>query len=191
MDRRQTRSRMAIFSAFSELLSKTSFSNITVQDIIDRANVGRSTFYAHFPTKETLLSSLCAELFGHIVDSAADIAEEHPLFFDDERHASVFCHLLHHIEENDLNIIGLLSSESGALFLGYFKDNLQKLISTRLEAENFVLADGIPREFLVNHIAGSFVEMVLWWIQGGRKETPEELERWFLAVIAPVGCPLP
>ena len=45
---------------------------------------------------------------------------------------------------------------------------------------------GIPRDFLVNHISGSFVEMVLWWIRGRRKQAPEELDRYFRAVIEPI-----
>ena len=43
----------------------------------------------------------------------------------------------------------------------------------------------IPQDFLVNHISGSFVEMVLWWIKGRMKQTPEELDRYFRAVIEP------
>ena len=44
----------------------------------------------------------------------------------------------------------------------------------------------VPQAFLLNHISGSFVEMVLWWIRGKRKETPEELDRYFRAVIEPI-----
>ena len=67
MDRRQRKSRKAILSAFSRLLERKSYSRITVQEIIDEADVGRTTFYAHFPTKDDLLSELCREIFDHVL----------------------------------------------------------------------------------------------------------------------------
>ena len=66
MDRRQRKTRQAIYDAFTTLLEKKNYSNITVQDIIDEADVGRSTFYSHFETKDELLKSLCTEIFNHV-----------------------------------------------------------------------------------------------------------------------------
>ncbi len=185
MDRRQKKTRAAVFAAFSALLAEKSYSKITVQEIIDAADVGRTTFYAHFETKDELLKALCEELFGHIVDSALDASNTHGLYSDGSRPVSVFCQLLRHLRENENNILSLLSCESSELFLRYFKDSLNRLVESQLIGQSRHTAD-VPQDFLVNHISGSFVEMVLWWLRGKRKQSPEELDRCFRAVIEPI-----
>lgn len=186
MDRRQKKTRAAIFSAFSTLLAEKSYSKITVQEIIDTANVGRTTFYAHFETKDDLLKELCEELFGHIIGSAKDCTHTHGLYSDGNEPESVFCHLLQHLQENDYNILGLLSSESSGIFLRYFKDSLNELIQKQFVDHPRNRNTNLPQDFLINHISGSFVEMVLWWIKGRMKQSPAELDRYFRAVIEPI-----
>ena len=186
MDRRQQKTRAAIFAAFSKLLAEKSYGKITVQEIIDTANVGRTTFYDHFETKDDLLKALCEELFGHIISSAADCTHTHGLYSEGNAPESVFCHLLQHLQENENNILGLLSSESSEIFLRYFKDSLNELIQKQFIGQDRSANLDIPEDFLVNHISGSFVEMVLWWTRGQMKQTPEELDRYFRAVIEPV-----
>lgn len=66
MDKRQAKTRKAIIKAFVDLLKKNDFEKISVKDIIDAAEVGRSTFYAHFETKEDLARCICYDLYDHI-----------------------------------------------------------------------------------------------------------------------------
>ena len=186
MDRRQQKTRAAIFSAFTSLLAEKSYSKITVQEIIDAANVGRTTFYAHFEAKDDLLKELCEELFGHIIGSAMDCTHAHGLYSDGKAPESMFCHLLQHLQEDDKNIIGLLSCESSEIFLRYFKDSLNSLVRSQFVNQDRRANTDIPQDFLINHISGSFVEMVLWWIKGRMKQTPAELDRYFRAVIEPI-----
>lgn len=186
MDRRQQKTRTAIFSAFTSLLAEKSYNKITVQEIIDAANVGRTTFYAHFQTKDDLLKELCEELFGHIISSAMDCTHTHGLYSDGNAPESMFCHLLQHLQENDKNIIGLLSCESCDIFLRYFKDSLNDLIQSQFVNQNRKTNTDIPQDFLINHISSSFVEMVLWWIKNRMKQTPMELDHYFRAVIEPI-----
>ncbi|MDO5548194.1 MAG: TetR/AcrR family transcriptional regulator [Eubacteriales bacterium] len=186
MDRRQQKTRAAIFSAFTTLLEEKSYGKITVQEIIDAANVGRTTFYAHFGTKDDLLKALCEELFGHIIQTAMDCSHTHGLYSDAAAPESVFCHLLQHLQENDSNILGLLSCESSDIFLRYFKDSLNELIQTQFIHPNPYHNSKIPPDFFINHISSSFVEMVLWWLKGHRKQSPEELDQYFRAVIEPI-----
>ena len=182
MDRRQKRTRDAIFTAFGTLLEQKSYSHITVQDILNVANIGRSTFYAHFETKDALLKAVCQELFQHIVDSAVDASHTQGLYSTQAAPKSVFCHLLQHLEKNN-NIVRLLCGENGVLFRQYFKDSLNELVRTQVIRDGVNKDLDLPIEFIVNHVSGSFVEMVLWWLKGNRQYTPEELDRYFCTVI--------
>ena len=56
MDRRQRKTREAIFKAFTELLSQKNFDQITVGEIIESADIGRATFYSHFEQYNSLIS---------------------------------------------------------------------------------------------------------------------------------------
>ena len=103
MDRRQQKSRKAIFEAFSLLLEKKRYSKITVQDIIDTANVGRSTFYAHFETKDELLNAICEEIFDHIFES---LHTDDSCTLKDRNSAlsSKLSHLLWHLREQKIRL---------------------------------------------------------------------------------------
>ena len=184
MDRRQKKTRAAIFKAFSELLETKSYDRISVQDIADRADIGRTTFYAHFETKDVLLNALCGELFGHIIHDTLDRGHTHGLYPDQEREVSVFFHILAHLKENDRNILRLLSGESNELFLRYFKTGMEAVVEQQIPRER--QRQDLPREFVVNHIAGSFIELVYWWIEGGLKYSPKELDGYFRTAVEPL-----
>lgn len=111
MDRRQQKTRQAIFNAFSTLLERKSFGNITVQEIIDEANVGRSTFYAHFETKDSLLKAMCTDIFQHVFSD--DLGKEGNHDFSHAGHdfEKELTHILYHLQDNRKNLKGLLSCD--------------------------------------------------------------------------------
>lgn len=186
MDRRQQKSRAAIFTAFTDLLNTQPYASITIQKIIDEANIGRSTFYAHFETKDDLLRALCRELFDHIIDTARDRSHSHCLYYGPSDDDSLFLHILLHLRENDRNILKLLSGENHDLFLHYFKECMNDLVRTMVLKEPSAARADVPTDFLINHISGSFVDMVGWWLAGKQVQTPQELDRYFRAVISPL-----
>lgn len=186
MDRRQKKTREAIFTAFSNLLSTKNYNQISVQEIIDSADVGRTTFYSHFETKDYLLKELCEELFGHIIDTAMGLPHGHYHYSCGSKEDSVFLHLLRHLQENDRNILELLSSQNNEIFLKYFKYNLKKLILTQYAEKGKLKNANLPEDFVVNYISSSFVETVEWWLSGKMKESPEQITEYFLSVLEPV-----
>jgi AcrR family transcriptional regulator len=183
MDRRQRKTREAIFGAFTELLSTKEFNQITVGEIIEKADVGRATFYSHFETKDFLLKEFCAELFCHIFDTANNEGREHKHIFDCHGADSVFLHLFQHLQKNDNNILALLSSQNNELFLKYFKSNLEVLIESQLKLFESRKSKEIPMSFWKNHIVSTFVETIKWWIDNGMKESPETITKHFMQVI--------
>ena len=182
MDRRQKKTKTAIYNAFAKLLKEKNYNQISVQEIIDLADVGRTTFYTHFETKDFLLKNMCEELFGHIISAAINFKENNNCEFYSD---SVFLHLLRHLMQNDMGILELLNCENNEIFLRYFKSNLNTLIIKQFNQDLFNKAS-LPKDYLINHIASSFVETVCFWLKNGKKQTPEVITDYFLKTINPL-----
>ena len=179
MDRRQRKTREAIFQAFIALLSEKNYNQITVAEVIDRADIGRATFYAHFETKDYLLKALCEELFGHVF---ADSGEDSHLFHCDAP-GDTFEHLFHHLYKNDNQILELLSCRNNELFLHYFRSSLTAFLQANPALFSGRENPGLPADFWVGHIAATFVETVRWWLETGRGQSPKELAQYFLMAV--------
>lgn len=182
MDRRQRKTRTAIFEAFCTLLSKKDYEQITVSEVITLADVGRATFYSHFETKDYLLRDLCDELFCHIFDCASD-NHVHRHIFECDAKESIFLHLLEHLHNNDNQIRALLCSQNNTLFLRYFKEGLTRLTEKHLSGTSVSHFAGLPHDYIVNHITSTFVETVAFWAKNDMQESPKTIHRYFLTVI--------
>lgn len=171
MDRRQLKTRKAIFKAFRNLLEKKRYDRITVQEIIDEADVGRSTFYSHFETKDLLLNAMCEDMFYHIFekDPCPYVGKDHNL-------EGELSHTLWHIRENKTDLSGILLSDSGELFMQYFKEHLYAMFEHHIGSFN----TNVPKDFLLNHLVGSFAETVKWWLKEDTKTDPDTTAKYFV-----------
>ncbi len=156
MDRRQQKTRAAIFDALAQLLTEKQFHQITVQEIIDKANVGRSTFYAHFETKDHLLKELCTDLFSHVFSDHLASEKTHDFSASSGSAAELVTHLLYHLRDDKRNIMGILSCESGELFLRYFREYLyrffEETLLPELETKKETLRQ-MPQGLLIHHLS--------------------------------------
>ena len=173
MDRRQRKTRNAIFQAFTKLLEKKTYSALTVQEIIDEADISRSTFYAHFETKDELLKAMCTDIFNHVF-SHEIMSEEHHDFSDKDSFQDHITHILCHLQEKQQTIKGLFSGECGEIFMRYLKEYLYQVFDRQLVDDK-----DIPREYRLNHAVSSFAETVRWWLGRHSDYSPEEIGRFY------------
>lgn len=173
MDKRQRKTRNAIFTAFFALLKKKQYTSITIQDIIDEADIGRSTFYAHFESKDELLKAMCTDIFNHVFSAEIMSEEKH----DFSRHSTFrdkVTHILYHLREKQQSIKGLFSGECGEIFIRYLKEYLYHVFDAHITDNK-----KIPRDYLLDQTVSSFAETVRWWLKGHSGYTPEQVADFY------------
>lgn len=181
-DRRVGKTRKAIFAALNELLREKKFSNITVQNIIDRADIGRATFYAHFPTKDDVLIDYVESIFESFNEQLSEHIKQ-----DGESKLLPVAALFAHIRDNKKTISENFMSESGRVLFDRFKNYWSARIKTAVEAHIPAgQAPKIPVDMLTNHVLGTIIELIQFWIKDGSRYSPEQMEQYFIELIYPV-----
>jgi AcrR family transcriptional regulator len=179
VDRRQRRSRKAIYDAFEALMSTEHYSQVTVAQIIERADVGRSTFYAHFETKDDLLRSMCAEMFDHIFEGVNAYCVTHQELQTADLQGKL-AHLLYHLRDTHSGVCGKLVAEGEPIFTECFQDRLRSLIDAEVGEKPLVDA---PSDLVSSMLVSAFCQAVAWWLARGAREKPEQLAAWFVALV--------
>jgi AcrR family transcriptional regulator len=112
-DRRRRRTRTALLTALLDLIVEKGYAEVTVQDIVDRADVGRSTFYMHFLDKRALLLSGVEELYSFLAQQRAALEAPTPA---SARLLGYSLPLLEHVQRNVRVCRVLLSAEAPFLW---------------------------------------------------------------------------
>ena len=170
-DRRITKTRKAIYAAFLQLLNQKDYESITVQEIIELADVGRSTFYSHYESKELLLDELCRYLFHHL--------------FEREEHLTIEEYLTHiflHFKKNQDHVTSLLFSKND-YFLRQLQKELEHHVYPMVENDLQLSYPKIPASYLKHFVVTNFIETLTWWLKKGKKYTEKEVMGFYLDVI--------
>lgn len=178
-DRRVRRSRAAIFGAFERLLTRKSYASITVGEVIAEADVGRTTFYAHFQTKDALLEELCRDLFSHVASPTSEPDSGHS-FAENEGIERELLHMAMHLEEESQRLGPLFSGPAAPLFWEFFAAELERYFLLRMGrsiARKAQVDDGLYARYL----ASSFVEVARWQLVEGTQD-PRQMADTFIAL---------
>lgn len=183
MDKRIIKTKEAIFEAFFDLLNESSFQQISVGDIIEKANIGRSTFYSHFTSKDELLSAVCQQLFDHVFVTAS--YSDHKLLVDQENFEDSLtdrvAHLFYHFKQNDDKVLTLFRLNDD-----YFRRNLQEQLALHLSPpiiECYFSNSDIPPLLLEQHIISTFITCLNWWLRNAPDKSDEDISDYFLELL--------
>ena len=178
-DRRVSRTRRALRKAIVELISEKHYDSITVQDIIDRADVGRSTFYLHFRDKEDLFRGDWEHFLKRFVRK---------FNWENPREGTLFPFrgIFEHLKEYHPFYRGLVRSGKSERVFRYGQRYLAKLIEDDLVRNKIESRDAlVPVPILANFLAEEIFSLLKWWLDQNMPYSPERMEQIFHTLVMP------
>jgi AcrR family transcriptional regulator len=182
-DRRIQRTRALLLSALLDLIVERGYDDVTVQDIVDRANVGRSTFYKHFLDKRELLLSGVDGLQALLSQQRA--AQDWSAAVN-QRLLGFSLPLFQHVQSNFRFCRALLGPRSGAIVERHVQRILADLVREELAAcvrAGAVLA--VPLDVVVQYTVSAFLGLLRWWMDQPAPCAAEEIDRQFRTLSIP------
>jgi AcrR family transcriptional regulator len=179
VDRRIQRTRQMIQKAFLELVLEKGYDEVTIQNVLDRANVGRSTFYAHFQDKEDLFLSefeaLRDEFEQEMVDSFATGGAPWDLTLKMFQHAQ-----LHHGPYKALTSkqTGAMMSHMNEYISAMLRDHLAPLYARRKDIQ-------VPVDVMIFSLVSSFMALLIWWLDHDMPYPPETINGMYRQLTEP------
>lgn len=177
IDRRVGRTRDLLQKALIELIRESGYDSITVQEIVARANVGRTTFYLHYNSKDELFVS-CHEA----IVSEFRIRPLHPLSREEllspeGPHEMTFAY--RHLEEVRPLLYSIFQGRDSLLLLRRIRDWNAQEIETSLRAAFDEGESAIPFDVLANYLAGAQIAFIQWWLEKRQPHTLQNLAQMF------------
>lgn len=189
IDRRVDRTRKLLKDALISLVPEKGFEKITVQDVIDRANVGRSTFYTHFESKEDLL----VQGLDDLADAMRQIQRHAPRTGAGPVFGFVR-ELLAHTNDHRNMFRAMVGKRSGAVLQRRFHKMLTELLHEEMSVSFPRAGDArVPVDAVIQYLASGMYGLMAWWLDGPMRMSVDEITALFLrlATAAVSAAPAP
>lgn len=160
-DRRTKRTLNAIFDAFIDLMVEEGYEAITVQDIIDRADIGRSTFYLHFKDKDDLLENCIGQLRASLKEKSAASTS---CGVGEPYHFCYSLGMLNHVRSHKLLYKAMLTKKGGASVNFLMQRMLSEIVEEEIAQQKLFNGLQLPRSTVVNYIVNTFYTVMTWWM---------------------------
>ena len=183
-DRRTQKTRKALSEALISLMFEKSYESIVVQDILDRANVGRSTFYTHFRDRDELLVNGLQglrELLRNAQTAArASSARNH------EHVIGFSLAMFEHANSHKKLYRALVGGPGWAIVRQHIEDMLVQLMKEEARSLfNKKIASEIRFELLLHFLGATFMSVLTWWFNHRKPLSPKEINTLFRELVIP------
>lgn len=180
-ERRKARTRRSLQDAAIELLTDKHYSEITVRDVIDHADIGRTTFYLHFNDMGDLWAS-CAE---RVIDEMTESFASHSV--DSLLTTPEFgIKITEHIAQNRHLFSQLLGKEGLPTVIHRFHQYNAQMIARTLSQLPQMQDRQNDIPMIANMMAGARLGMHLWWLNEDIDPDPDTLNTYFQAVMGAI-----
>jgi AcrR family transcriptional regulator len=184
-DRRVQRTRQSLRDALIELIIEKGYEEVTVQDIIDRANVGRSTFYSHFMDKQQLLLSGLKQFREFLAQHQQSGKATDAIGSGEERLLNFSLAMFQHAESHYRLYQAMVGKQSGAFVLRHMQRMIADLAREELEVFAKRANPKIPPNVIAQYAASSLMGLLIWWADQKMPRPAEEMDRMFRALTLP------
>jgi AcrR family transcriptional regulator len=182
-DRRVQKTRTLLHEALVSLIREKPYDEIVVKEILDRANVGRSTFYTHYRNKDELLASGIYDMLRAVHVTELPMSGKRY-----ERIVQFSLPVLEHIHRHRQAGAAGMGSRGRAII----HEHLQKVLADLIAGDvGKVFCGGrkttgqIPSDLLVRYVASTFVLVLNCWAESNSPLSPKEVNQLFRALTIP------
>ena len=168
IDKRKRRTQTRLRNALIQLLLEKPYEEITIQNILDKGDVSRSAFYAHFRDKdELLMAGLPPDILSYGLEGNGELLPSVAPLFGHLVQGQQWLHTM-----LGSRIMALISQKSRERMVENWLEHIDRWQSAGVRLT-------MPPPAIAHYLTGALMALLVWWIDEGMKQTPQEMDRMF------------
>ncbi len=182
-DRRTNRTRRQLKDALFALILEKGYAAVTIEDITERADLGRTTFYLHYRDKEELLLESIDSISDELMEQVSPIRGalvDNPQVSSNSVTEAIRVVFRHAAENGKLYLV-ILRGEGAAKAAMRVREIITEKVAEILAPpiEKGLILPQVPVEIFAAYFAGSLLGLMTWWLESNQPYSPEEMAEIF------------
>ena len=176
-DRRIQKTRKQLRESMLELILDRGYDDISIQDVTDRANLGRATFYLHYREKDELYADVIQNMAEDYFSSLPKQDPKKVQLFNVQHLKQLFNFVENHYDFYRIIIMGRGAMLTFVLLTDIAKNYILNI--AKAQDPDFEKVTGIPADFLLNFNASTLMATIFWWLENNMPYSAEEMAKMY------------